>query len=153
MRYFCGNPYTAATGLFCRGNKIDGSLLKFCQRHATSLSGTAKCDLAKFKQPAVTFCLLVKIVRPRQCYFARGSKAGCSDVVSRRLSVSPYQSSHHRPSIDISPTQPTQARRRLRASLSVHGIPSFSSQVLFTCTCKCCLATKHCLHRYIHVGQ
>ena len=27
----------------------------------------AKCDLAKFKQPAVTFCLLVKIVRPHQC--------------------------------------------------------------------------------------
>ena len=27
----------------------------------------AKCDLAKFKQPDVTFCLLVKIVRPRQC--------------------------------------------------------------------------------------
>jgi len=60
---------TAATGLFCRGGKIDGSLLKFCQRHATSLSGTAKFDLTKFKQPVVTFCLLVKIVRPRQCLF------------------------------------------------------------------------------------
>jgi len=60
----CGDQ--AATGLFCWGDKIDGSLLKFCQRHGTSLSGTAKCDLAKFKQPAVTFCLLVKIVRPRQ---------------------------------------------------------------------------------------
>jgi len=58
---------TAATGLFCRGGKIDSRLLKFCQSYATPLSGTAKCDLAKFKQRAVTFCLLVKIVRPRQC--------------------------------------------------------------------------------------
>jgi len=45
---------TAATGLFC-------------QSHATPLSGTVKCDLAKFKQAVITFCLLVKIVRPRQC--------------------------------------------------------------------------------------
>ena len=57
--------FTAVAGLFCQGGKIDGRLLKFCQSHATQLSGTAKCDLAKFKQPAVTFCL-VKIIRPRQ---------------------------------------------------------------------------------------
>ena len=43
----------AATGLFCRGGKIDSRLLTFCQRHATPLSGTMKCDWAKFKQPAV----------------------------------------------------------------------------------------------------
>jgi hypothetical protein len=60
-------PVTAATGLFCRRGKIESRLLRFCQSHATPLSGMAKCDLAKFKQPAVTFCLLVKIVRPRQC--------------------------------------------------------------------------------------
>ena len=42
--------------------KIDGRLPKL--RDPTV---TAKCDLEKFKQPAVTFCLLVKIVRPRQC--------------------------------------------------------------------------------------
>ena len=59
--------FTAATGLFCRGGKIESRLLKFYQSHATPLSGMAKCDSAKFKQPAVTFCLLVKIVRPRQC--------------------------------------------------------------------------------------
>jgi len=40
-------------------------LLKFCQSHAIPLSGTAKSDLPKFKQPAVTFCLN-KIVWPRQ---------------------------------------------------------------------------------------
>ena len=57
---------TAATGLFCWGGKIESRLLKFCQSHATPLSGMAKCDLAKLKQPAVTFCLLIKIVRPRQ---------------------------------------------------------------------------------------
>ena len=56
---------TAATRLFCRGGKIESRLLKFCQSHATPLSGTANCDLAKFKQRAVTFSL-VKIVRPRQ---------------------------------------------------------------------------------------
>jgi len=44
----------------------EAKLLKFCQSHATPLSGTAQCDLAKFKQLAVTFCLLVKIVWPRQ---------------------------------------------------------------------------------------
>jgi len=59
--------HTAATGLFCWGGKIDSRLLKFCESHITPLSGMAKCDLAKFKQPAVTFCLLVKIVWPRQC--------------------------------------------------------------------------------------
>jgi len=58
---------TAATGLFCWGGKIDSRLLKFCQSHVTPLSGMAKCDLAKFKQAVITFCLLVKIVRPRQC--------------------------------------------------------------------------------------
>ena len=58
---------TAATGLFCRGSKIESRLLKFCRSHATPLSGIAKCDLAKFKQSAVTFCLLIEIVRPRQC--------------------------------------------------------------------------------------
>ena len=57
---------TAATGLFFRGSKIESRMLKFCQSHATPLSGMAKCELAKFKQPAVTFCL-IKIVRPRQC--------------------------------------------------------------------------------------
>ena len=57
---------TAATGLFCRGRKIESRLLKFCQSHVTPLSGMAKCDSAKFKQPAITFCLLIKIVRPRQ---------------------------------------------------------------------------------------
>jgi len=52
---------------FARGGKIESRLLKFCQSHAAALFGMAKCDLAKFKQPAVTFCLLVKIFRPRQC--------------------------------------------------------------------------------------
>ena len=33
----------------------------------------AKCDWAKFEQPAVTFCLLIKIVRPRQCGVCEGS--------------------------------------------------------------------------------
>jgi len=55
---------TAATGLFCEGGKIKGRLLKFCQSHTTSLSGMAICDLAKFKQPAVTFSLLIKTVGP-----------------------------------------------------------------------------------------
>ena len=36
--------HIAATGLFFRGGKIDSRLLKFCQRHATPLSGTAKYD-------------------------------------------------------------------------------------------------------------
>ena len=57
---------TAETGLFCWGCKIESRLLKFCQSYATPLSGMAKCDLAKLKQPTVTFCLLIKIVRPRQ---------------------------------------------------------------------------------------
>ena len=35
---------TAATGLFCRGGKIESRLLIFCQSHATSLSEMAKCD-------------------------------------------------------------------------------------------------------------
>ena len=57
---------TAATGLFCRGGKIESRLLKFCQSHAIPPSGMAKCDSAKFKQSAITFCLLIKVVRPRQ---------------------------------------------------------------------------------------
>ena len=48
---------------------MESKLLKTCQSHPTPLSGMAKCDLAKFKQPAVTFCLLIKIVPPRQCRF------------------------------------------------------------------------------------
>ena len=60
---------TAATGLFCRGGKIKSRLLKFCQRHTTPLSGMEKCDLAKFKRPAATFFLLVKIVWLRQCHY------------------------------------------------------------------------------------
>ena len=63
--------HTAATGLFCQGGKIESRLLKFCQSHATPLPGTAKCDLATFKQPAVTFCFLVKIVWPWQCHPSR----------------------------------------------------------------------------------
>ena len=59
---------TGATGLFFRGGKIESRLLKFCRSHATPLSGMAKCDLAKFKQLAVTFCLPIKLVRPRQCF-------------------------------------------------------------------------------------
>jgi len=60
-----GHRSTAMTGLFFWGGKI-GRLLKFCQSHVTPLSGTAKCDLEKFKEPAVTFWLLVKIVQPHQ---------------------------------------------------------------------------------------
>jgi hypothetical protein len=52
-------PYTAVTGLFSRGGKIESRLLNFCQSHVTPLSG-----MAKFKQPTVTFCLLVKINSP-----------------------------------------------------------------------------------------
>ena len=48
------------------GRQIESRLLKYCQSHATPLSGMARCDLAKFKQPTVTFCLLVEIVRPWQ---------------------------------------------------------------------------------------
>ena len=62
------NPHgknTAVTGFFCRGGKIESRLLKFCQSHAIPPSGMAKCDSAKFKQSAITFCL-IKVVRPRQ---------------------------------------------------------------------------------------
>ena len=63
---FVGPGDTAATELFCRGGKIESRLLKFCLSHAIPLSGMAICNSAKFKQSAITFCLLIKVVRPRQ---------------------------------------------------------------------------------------